>query len=269
MNVDGVVVTDEPTNRYNCLAWTLGITTSWVWPWGSRIPTKLEFDDFYRSQGYSPAVAGPIAAFGLDLNSMTHASISGPGHGPRWESKAGTWLRFQHGLDEMSGGSLDGEVLGFYEHLGSIPSQSRQASLGPHPLMRIRAMQEVIDLTPDQLEYVHRRAAEVDIALRRRFEREYAAWKSTWGHPTIAVSSAPTARAQSAEYVELIALGPEILPLLMEKLTDPAEFFALVAVDRLAGPELHVSHKVDDASVLLGEQGRAIETVQRWVQSES
>jgi hypothetical protein len=36
--------------------------------------------------------------------------------------------------------------------------------------------------------------------------------------------------------LELITLGPEILPLLMGKLTDPDEFFALVAVDRLARP---------------------------------
>jgi hypothetical protein len=130
-------------------------------------------------------------------------------------------------------------------------------------------MPEVPRLTPDQLAYVHARAAAVDPELRRRFEEAYAVWKSTGSRPMIAVSSAPAARAQSAEYHELIALGPGILPLLMEKLTDPDEFFAPVAVDRLAGPELHVSHAVDDETVLLGEQGRAIETIQRWIQRES
>ena len=55
----------------------------------------------------------------------------------------------------------------------------------------------------------------------------------------------------------------------MEKLTDPDEFFALTAVDRVARPELHVIRELDDEAVLLGEQGRAIETVQRWIAEES
>src|SRR5262245_34436616 len=78
MNVDTVVVTDEATNRYHYLAWTLGITTNWVWPWGSRMPTQPEFDDFYRSHGYQPANTGTLAAYGLNPNLMAHASITGP-----------------------------------------------------------------------------------------------------------------------------------------------------------------------------------------------
>ena len=130
MNVDAVVVTDEATNHYNCLALTLesssvgslrgarilgreaavlraatvrepvrepaqgpppsrsrlhedcgsaalGITTTRVWPWGSRIPTKAEFDALYRSYGFSPGGSGTIAAFGLNLSSMTHGSVTG------------------------------------------------------------------------------------------------------------------------------------------------------------------------------------------------
>jgi hypothetical protein len=269
MNVDAVIVTDEATHRYNCLAWTLGITTSWVWPWGSRMPTKPEFDDFYRIHGYNPASAGTIAAYGLDPNLMTHASITGPGHGPHWESKAGAWLRFQHGLDEMEGGSLYGDVLGFYGLVGSVPAHSLPSRLPLQTPMGVRAMPDAVGLTPDQLAYVHARAAAVDNELRRRFERAYAAWKSTWSRPMIAVSSAPATRAQSAEYHELIALGPKIFPLLVEKLTDPDEFFALVAVDRLAGSDLRISHAVDDEAVLWGEQGRAIETVRQWIQLES
>jgi hypothetical protein len=114
MNVDSVVVTDEATTRYSCIAWTLGITTSWIWPWGTLNPSKAEFDAEYGRFGFSPADVGNIAAFGLDLTSMTHGSIRGPDHWPRWESKCGAWLRIQHGLDEMEGGSIYGSVLGFY-----------------------------------------------------------------------------------------------------------------------------------------------------------
>jgi hypothetical protein len=135
-------------------------------------------------------------------------------------------------------------------------------------LLKAQAMKEVITLNTDQLNYVRARAAQADKQLRERFDKAYAAWKATWDHPLIVVSSAPAARAQTIEFLELVALGPEILPLLMEKLTDPYEFFALVAVDRLAPPELQVTREVNDEAVLLGEQGRAIETVQRWVALE-
>ncbi len=129
-------------------------------------------------------------------------------------------------------------------------------------------MNEVPSLPADQLAYDHTRAAAVDKDLRRRFEKAYAAWKSTWSHPLIVISSAPAARTQLTEFLDLIALGREILPLLMEKLTDPEEFFALVAVDRLTRRELQVSRERGDEAVLLGKQGRAIETVQRWIQAE-
>jgi hypothetical protein len=142
--------------------------------------------------------------------------------------------------------------------------------LGVRPLGElVVVMKEVISLTADQLNYVEARASQVDRQLKDQFDEAYGAWKATWNHPLIAFSSAPAARAQTVEFLELIALGPEILPLLMEKLTDQDEFFALVAVDRLARPELLVTYELDDEAVLLGEQGRAIETVQRWVQTEA
>jgi hypothetical protein len=145
----------------------------------------------------------------------------------------------------------------------------QQANVRLQTLLKAQTMKELINLTADQLNYVRTRATQVDKQLKDRFEKAYAAWKTSWAHPLIAVSSVPSARAQTTEFLELISLGPDILPLLMEKLTDPDEFFALLAVDRLARPELQVTREMDDEAVLLGEQGRAIETVQRWVATES
>jgi hypothetical protein len=168
----------------------------------------------------------------------------------------------------MEGGSLYGNVLGFYRRTGPTPADSQPANVGLKALLKAQTMNEVVSLAADQRAYVRARAAEVDRDLKARFEKAYAARKATWSHPLIAITSAPGARAKSIENLELIALGPEILPLLMEKLTDPEEFFALVAVDRLVRPELRVTHEPGDEAVLFGEQGRAIETVQRRVQAE-
>src|SRR6266571_6659944 len=109
LNVDAAVVTGEVSQVYNCISWTVGVTDRWLWP-GSSI---ANFDTFYRGFGLVRASDGPIAAWGHSASNMTHGSISGPGHGPRWESKCGGDLRIQHGLNELAGASY-GRVLAFY-----------------------------------------------------------------------------------------------------------------------------------------------------------
>jgi hypothetical protein len=89
MNVNAVVVSGEATPVYNCIAWTVGSTSAWLWP-GSSL---ADFDTFYRGYGFARASDGPIAAWGHSTSNMTHGSISGSGHGPRWESKCGQDLR--------------------------------------------------------------------------------------------------------------------------------------------------------------------------------
>ena len=255
LNADAAVVTDEATDRYNCLAWTLGITTSWVWPWGSRNATKAEFDALYRSYGFRPAGGGEVAAFGLNLNSMTHGSISGPGHGPRWESKCGAWLRFQHGLGELDGGTIYGNVLGFY---------TRSVLLAP-AVAGERVAEQPMKLEQSEADAIKQKASALPEDVRARFNAAYKAWTETWQHPLILVSSNPADRAQSTQFLELIALGPQILPLLIERLATSDEFFALQAVDRLLPAQHVVTLELEDPRVFGGEQDRATLTVKRWL----
>lgn len=258
MNTAGVVVTDEATPRYNCLAWTLGIATRWLWPWPPGAVSKDDFDAFYLANGFVPSPTGPIAAFGLGPGKMTHGSVSGTGHGPRWESKCGAWLRIQHGLAEMEGGAIYGHVLGFYA----------ASSLGETAAERLTAM-KTERLSKAELKFIKARAEQVADELRERFARAYARWKEDWDHPLMALSSDPAARTQTPAFLELIALGSEILPLLMERLTHADEFFALQAVDRLIRLEFVVRHDPTEPAVLLGEQGRAVETVKQWIRMEA
>ena len=48
LNVAQVVVTDNATSAYNCIAWTVRITNRWIWPGGSL----AHFDAFYRGYGF-------------------------------------------------------------------------------------------------------------------------------------------------------------------------------------------------------------------------
>src|SRR5947209_9451888 len=97
LDVNLAVVTGPVSAVYNCISWTVGVTNRWLWPGNSL----ANFDAFYRGFGFVRAGDGTIAAWGLSTSGMTHGSVTGPGHGPRWESKCGGDLRIQPGLGEF------------------------------------------------------------------------------------------------------------------------------------------------------------------------
>src|SRR6185437_3817241 len=113
INVDTALVTGEATYAYNCLAWTLGITNSWVWPWrGGAAVSKRQFDELYSQHGYFPAGSGPVAVYGLNADDMQHGCLYSPFYS-NYESKCGGWLRITHTLRGMERGTY-GDVEGFY-----------------------------------------------------------------------------------------------------------------------------------------------------------
>jgi hypothetical protein len=76
-----------------------------------------------------------------------------------------------------------------------------------------------------EMKFILFRAKQVPEGLRHRFALAYARWKGDWDHPLLVLSADPAARTQTPAFLELIALGSEILPLLMERLTHADEFF--------------------------------------------
>jgi hypothetical protein len=249
-----VVVTDEPTDVYNCLAYTVCAAT-WVWPWRpvTRKVSKQEFDDLYRRYGYKPSGFHPtIGVAGKDATDMLHGYrhlLSGNAMG---ESKLGQWLRVRHGLDDIVGG--------FYGwHMGDYaPAQLGEAEpMTPSPNVPL-----------DLLQAVQTETAGVPQALRDSFERAYAVWQKTWSDPAIALSSSPGPRVGTQEFRDLVALGTPILPLLMERALQQEHWSAVLAIDELTG-RTDEALDLDDPKVLEGEQGRAIDTVRRWLESGS
>jgi hypothetical protein len=102
--------------------------------------------------------------------------------------------------------------------------------------------------------------AELPAALRIRFEQSYREWRKTWERPDILVSSNAKAVRNSEEFRSLVSLGPRILPLVVDKLLQPEEFFALQIDDVLQDrPELRDEHSE------VGEQQRALATAHRWL----
>ncbi len=255
LNVNQAVVTDGPSLVYNCISWTVGATNRWLWP-GS---TLANFDTFYRGFGFVRSGSGPIAAWGHSTSNMTHGSVSGPGHGPRWESKCGGDLRIQHGLGELVGSSY-GRVVAFYR-------RGRALLAANESLVEVVMKEKTVKsyLSAAQRKALAQEREQILPELREAYESAFAAWKATWFRGGLAINSNPHTRSVGKEYDALIAMGPAIIPLVVESLADPENFFVLQLYDAIqANDRLLVQYESDDERILEGEQGRAQRVVQAW-----
>ena len=121
-------------------------------------------------------------------------------------------------------------------------------------------------LSKSEKELVMNITKSYNVEKRKVFEVLYAKWERTWYEPPCVISSIPGDYAKSPEFRDVVKLGEDIVPLLMEKLTDPHQFFALQALAQLVPPEIIVTFEpTDPIAVLGGEQERAAQTVRKWL----
>jgi hypothetical protein len=274
MQVNDVVVTGEATPKggpgpvYNCVALSLGMTDRWI---NLNPPVKELYDTFYAGCGFSYGVGltFTVAAWGYDDNDMKHVCISGPGFADwqRAESKFGYELRAQHHLGDLQSGmslrpSIYGKPIAYYT-INSLPRGGGRESTEAVDRRRSPAV-----LTNDHRATVRAESAKLSPELRRQFEEAFAAWTRALSLPEIAFSSNTASATHSAEFQRLLALGPDTIPAVVEKLIEPDNFFALQLYDRLQSRR-HLTVSFDPASdeFLEGEQGRALRTVQRFATS--
>lgn len=126
---------------YNCIAWSGGITSNWIWPPSSLSTYNcgndnlLEcFDNFYKNNpirypgAWNYTRTGATAAnAAVDLwktvSAYTHASITKPGnsnpHGYDWESKPGSFDRTMHPRNALQNASWYGSVSNYYKWNGT------------------------------------------------------------------------------------------------------------------------------------------------------
>ena len=120
-------------------------------------------------------------------------------------------------------------------------------------------------LAATQRKTLSEQAASIPANVRADFETAFRNWQASWFAGGLAVNSDPHSRAVGKEFDLLIAMGPAILPLVIEKLADPENFFALQLYDAMQPNERLVVHfSSEDERILEGEQGRARRAVQAW-----
>lgn len=111
-----VWITDDPTDRYNCIAFSLLFTDRWINP-----PQPLNaFQQLYNSYAHPTLPAGAANARidgwatppnGPTITQMTHGSRTTTTNMPGlWESKLGESYRITHGRGELTG-NLYGRVV--------------------------------------------------------------------------------------------------------------------------------------------------------------
>jgi hypothetical protein len=92
-------------------------------------------------------------------------------------------------------------------------------------------------LTGAQKKALRDQRSGVPAELRAAFDAAFNAWKETWFSGGLAISSDPHKRAVGKEFDALIALGPQILPLVVDKLADADNFLALQLYDAVQPDE--------------------------------
>jgi hypothetical protein len=260
---DDVWVTGPATSdfQYNCIAWSLGYDDRWIDPFSPL----SSFQSQYQSYGYKSvgrlAMVGSIDGWGTSVDNCTHGSKIYTGTGGKaseWESKLGPNIRITHDRQGLHGTNY-GQVL-----------DSFQLSFNVTPSARLSMANQTL-WSVDDADKLQKAIAAVPEDQRNAFEAAFDAWEASWSRGALAFSSDTKDRAQGEEYEALVAMGPGILPLLVEKLRDPSKFIALVLYDALQSKdELVINYANEkDVNVLLeGEQMRAQRTIRLWLDSQ-
>ncbi|MCX6319405.1 MAG: PPC domain-containing protein [Bacteroidetes bacterium] len=213
-----------PSEYYNCISWSGGITTSWVWPidpsstWYVANNPLGSFDKFYSNtpQRYPGAWnytrSGATAAnAAVDLwktaSAYTHASVTKPGnahpHGYDWESKPGGLDRTLHPRNSLENPSWYGAVTNYYKFAGTY---SRMNTGFTTDIDAVNAGLAVIDkasLTNGAQQKLRTLIAKNDLNISGTFEMLYQAWDKTKAK-NLSMSD-PYMYCNNAEYERLAA----------------------------------------------------------------
>lgn len=104
---------------------------------------------------------------------------------------------------------------------------------------------------------------------QEKFDSLFNQWLENWKtNPEMMFSSSTLDAKKLEEYPQLLAMGKEIIPLLMEKLLDENNFVGLVLYDDLQdNPDCKIVYDYEGTDWLEGEANRAKRTIKLWIKS--
>lgn len=125
--------------------------------------------------------------------------------------------------------------------------------------------QETCSLTQQEIKTLEKQVKAVPDSVRSKFDATFDQWLNNWkNNPKTKISSSTYDARKLEEYPKLLSMGTQIIPLVIEKLSDPKNFVGLVLYDSLQNDE---NYKTNDMGTGGGEQKRALKTVKQWIKS--
>lgn len=252
---DQVIITADQIRKYNCIAWSLGIDDRWIEP-------PITWDAFkwlYLKAGCRLLI-GKDSDAAIDMWMLNgvgkHGSKRYAGDYKRWESKLGPFYRITHGREDVHG-DLYGEIAASF----TAPTKMAANNLAQSTLF-------YFDQT--ELTALKRAQSRLSTQLKKQFERLFLFWKAQWFTGKYQFSSNTKDHRTADGYQELLALGRDCLPLLVEKLLEEENFPALVLYDDLQSDScLKCMYTLDTpfGELCEGEQTRAKRTAKAFTKS--
>lgn len=266
LKTDNVTVTGEATYTYNCIAYSMGITSKWINPeelYNDFINQYKNAKSLYGAssnyeQTSTQGSGADVDGWGLNTYKMTHGSVIYSGN--TWESKLGPNIRITHGRTELNGSEYGSILVSFVKQNSKISDLKEVAE---------EVSKEDIVLSDLEKNKVLERSKKVDSEIVSKFESLIAAWKNEINtNPKTMFSSSTLDYKQLPQFKSLQEMGSVIIPLIMEKLLDEENFFMLPLYDTLQlDSNLKIVYNKNDRKCLEGEQNRARRTARMWVNS--
>jgi hypothetical protein len=252
LNVEEALVTGEATKQYNCIAWSVGNTKTWDWPplMYPELSATESVRAYYRDRGYIEYEPKPdeilengtVAYWQKDVTPK-HASVlkSQNSYLP-WESKLGTLVRIAHNRDELESESY-GKIVAYFVKAPLAISENSTFKMSVKKLVEMNAKLK-LDLIA------------VDPQLKLKFDTFYADWLSYRKKNFVSGSADPNLHISGSAYYQLLKLGPDTLPLFIDKMLQ-GDFFCRKAVESILKFQVSSSRK--------SEQQKAYEILLHWL----
>ncbi|MEQ1677201.1 MAG: hypothetical protein ABL876_10900 [Chitinophagaceae bacterium] len=217
------------TGTYNCIAWSGGITTSWVWPpsefstWYVAGNPLSGFDKYYSNNpvrfpgawNYTrtgATVSNSVVDLWKTASDYTHASVTNPGnnnpHGYDWESKPGSFDRTLHPRNALQNANWYGSVSNYYKFTGTYAFVIVWPWILKTDVDAVNAGVAVFDkgvLSNGSQDKLHSMISRLDASFTSQFEELYNAWDKTKAANTSL--SDPSAYCKNPEFERLAALS--------------------------------------------------------------
>lgn len=210
--------TINSTNDYNCISWSGGIYTHFIWPpyvfVNEGLSALESFDRFYSIERYpgssvftrqgatedncSVELWATVNADGT--RNYTHASVRKSAdinrHGFDWESKLGHLSRIYHPRDHVPFSEY-GQIVEHYLRTDSGPGSGSLEEA----LANGTAVIENVQLTTEEIGYLDEHIEEIEYSVMCHFNALYEKWQEVWN---TTILSDPDAIANCSEYRELL-----------------------------------------------------------------